>query len=157
MPKLDTIEQIQKLEQTLHSIEAVQSRLTPKQLTIASLNRGRTPIEILAHVRSCADIWSYSIYAILATKEEPILAQINTHQWTASLGYTKHPFTPSFQIFRINRLELLSVLRAVTEDSWQKTAIIGDRQHSVYSQVKRMTLHEVSHCKELESIAQMHG
>lgn len=154
---LKTVEQLQNLEQTIHSIEAIQNKLTPNQLTSLSLERGRTPIEILAHLRSCADIWTYSIYAMLAAKEEPLLAQINAHQWTATVGYTKLNFLPSFQTFKANRLELLNVLQKLPEESWQKTAIISERQHTVYSQARRMALHEISHCKELQTIVERYG
>lgn len=153
----DIAEQIQNLHSCCQRIEAVQNQMSNEQLANLKVNKGRTPLEILAHLRSCADIWSYSIYAILATRDQPILAQINAHKWTDSLGYTKIKFASSFQIFKINRSDLLRVLRTLPSESWDRTARIGDREHSIYSQARRMSLHEVSHCQELESIAKLNA
>lgn len=109
----------------------------PSNWQHSRLDRGRTPIEILAHIRACADLWSYSIYAILSTKDEPVLAQINAHKWAAILDYAKCPFDQSFTSFKATRADLLHVLRNLPAESWAQTARIGERQHSTYSQAHR--------------------
>lgn len=111
----------------------------PSNWQHSRLDRGRTPIEILAHIRACADLWSYSIYAILSTKDEPVLAQINAHKWAAILDYAKCPFDQSFTSFKATRADLP---HASANGSTQPTA-------------KRIAMHELSHCKELESIANL--
>lgn len=148
-------EQIESLDACRTRVAAVQAQLTAEQLATSSLDKGRTPVEILAHLRACADLWSYSIYAILSAKEEPILAQLNAHKWSAALDYANLTFDASFNTFKATRAELLHVLHNLPTDTWSKTAMIGERQHSIYSQARRMALHEISHCKELESIAEM--
>lgn len=61
-------------------------------------------------------------------------------------------FGPSLQAFSLKRQELLHVLRDLPEERWARTAVIGGRTHSVFSQVRRLALHEVGHCEQMESV-----
>jgi hypothetical protein len=44
------------------------------------------------------------------------------------------------------------VLRLLDEAGWAKTANIAGQTHSVFSQARRMALHEGEHCEQIEII-----
>ena len=35
---------------------------------------------------------------------------------------------------------------------WSRGAMIKDRRHTVFSQARRMALHEVTHCEQIEGL-----
>jgi uncharacterized damage-inducible protein DinB len=107
--------------------------------------------DILAHLRSCADLWTHSIYAMLA-EDEPIFSDINERKWAKVTRYAELPFRDSFQAFSLQRENLLRVLKALPFTSWEQSAIIFERKHTVFTQTRRMTKHEQEHCEQLESL-----
>jgi hypothetical protein len=107
--------------------------------------------QILAHLRGCADVWTHSIYAMLI-EEVPELPNIAPRAWARRARYASRPFRDSFLAFSLQRQELLAVLRKLPAEEWDRTALIGGRVHSVFSQVRRMALHEEIHCEQLEQV-----
>ena len=156
MPRLKiTPSEIQKylmlLEKTPERIERCVATLDSPQLTLAPGPRIWSALEILAHLRGCEDIWSHSIYTML-TQEQPILPLIDERSWTKVMGYTQLDFHLSFQTFRLRRAELVTVLQSLPETAWTRSAIIEGRSHTVFSQVRRMGLHEQEHCNQIEAL-----
>jgi hypothetical protein len=54
-------------------------------------------------------------------------------------------FDRSLDVFTLRREELLRVLRGLSEERWGKSAVIEGRTHSVFSQARRLALHELEH------------
>jgi hypothetical protein len=111
--------------------------------------------DILAHLRSCADLWTHSIYAMLA-ENEPVFSDINERKWAKVTRYTELPFDESFQAFSLQRKNLLHVLKALPFESWERSAIIFERKHTVFTQTRRMAKHEQEHCEQIESLLSNH-
>lgn len=107
--------------------------------------------DILAHLRSCADLWTHSIYAMLA-ENEPVFSDINERKWAKVTRYAELPFDESFQAFSLQRESLLRVLKALPFESWERSAIIFERKHTVFTQTRRMAKHESEHCEQIESL-----
>jgi hypothetical protein len=107
--------------------------------------------DILAHLRSCADLWTHSIYAMLAEKE-PVFSHINERKWATVTRYTELPFAASFQVFSSQRENLLRVLKTLPFESWERSAIIFERRHTVFTQTRRMAKHEHEHCEQIEAM-----
>jgi len=107
--------------------------------------------DILAHLRSCADLWTHSIYAMLA-ESEPIFSDINERKWAKATRYAELPFDQSFQAFSLQRENLLRVLKALPFESWERSAIIFERKHTVFTQTRRIAKHEQEHCEQIESL-----
>jgi hypothetical protein len=107
--------------------------------------------DILAHLRSCADLWTYSIYALLA-EPEPIFSDINERKWAKVTRYAELPFDDSFQVFSMQRGNLLRILTALPFESWERSAIIFERKHTIFTQTRRMAKHEQEHCEQIESL-----
>jgi len=105
--------------------------------------------DILAHVRSCADLWTHSIYAMLA-ENEPVFSDINERKWMNVTRYTELPLILSLQAYSLQRENLLRVLKELPFGSWERSAIIFERKHTVFTQMRRMAKHEQEHVKEIE-------
>lgn len=144
------LELLQRTPERIHTLveglDEDQLNWTPKGSTWSAL-------ENLAHLRACADLWTFSIYAMLA-QEGLILPNIHPNHWGKIAGYASLPFWKLFQVFSLQRTELIRCLRQLSEREWSRSAKIGTREHTVFSQVRRMALHEISHCVQLEALIQ---
>ncbi len=107
--------------------------------------------DILAHLRSCADVWGGSIEAMLA-QDKPTLPYRHPRQWIKKTNYPDLLFHESFQAFRIQRKNLLNVLNNLSFEDWSRAAIIKHSEHTVFSQTRRMALHEDVHCQQIEEL-----
>ena len=107
--------------------------------------------EILAHLRSCADVWGGSIEAML-TQDTPTLPYRHPRQWIKKTNYPNLLFDESFQAFRMQRRNLLNVLKNLSYEDWSRAAMIKHREHTVFSQTRRMALHEDVHCQQIEEL-----
>ncbi|RMH72011.1 MAG: DinB family protein [Gemmatimonadetes bacterium] len=107
--------------------------------------------EVLAHLRACAEVWSHSIVMMVA-QSQPELAYIHPNTWMKTCRYAELPFAGAVQAFVIRRQELLYFLRGLDEHQWERTGRIKGREHSVYSQVRRMALHEEKHIIQIERL-----
>jgi Holliday junction resolvasome RuvABC DNA-binding subunit len=157
MSKKITEEQISLHLQTLKS--------TPERIAAAikesDETRLQTPfvlgewsaVQILAHLRGCAEVWSYTIYAmlILDTSE---LAHIHPRDWVKKLGYEKLSFEENFTAFKVERNNLIRMLEKLTFEDWRRSASFIGRANTqtIFSQTMRMALHELDHCKQLEAM-----
>lgn len=107
--------------------------------------------DILAHLRSCADLWTHSIYAMLA-ENEPEFSDINERKWAKVTRYAELPFAESFRAFSLQRKNLLRVLQVLPFESWERSAIIFGRKHTVFTQARRLAKHEIEHMQQLEGL-----
>jgi len=46
------------------------------------------------------------------------------------------------------------VLKRLSVEDWSRAAIIKGREHTVFTQVRRMAMHENVHCEQIESLLQ---
>ena len=107
--------------------------------------------DILAHLRSCADVWGASIEAMLA-QDRPTLPYRHPRQWIKKTNYPDLSFHESFQAFQMQRKKLLKILKSLSFEDWSRAAMIKNREHTVFSQIRRMALHENVHCQQIEEI-----
>ncbi len=136
---------------------------TPQQigLLVKGLDEGRLQYRadarswsanhILAHLRSCADLWTHSIYAMLAEKE-PTFSDINERNWAKVTRYAELPFNQSFQAYSLQRESLVRVLKDLPFDNWERSALIFERHHTVFTQTRRMAKHETEHLEHIEAL-----
>ena len=102
--------------------------------------------DILAHLRSCVDVWG--------AEDNPTLPDVHPRQWIMGTDYPAVPFRESFQAFADQREKLLITLRKLSFDDWSRGATIGGRKYTVCSQARRMAKHENEHCHQIESLLQ---
>ena len=106
--------------------------------------------DILAHLRSCADVWGDQIDKMIA-KDNQKLPYAHPRQWIKKTNYRELPFNESFQAYKAQRRKLLKMLKELSFEDWERRATIKGREHTVFTHVRRMARHEDVHCDEIEA------
>jgi hypothetical protein len=79
------------------------------------------------------------------------LQEIHPRKWIKTTSpYTTQSFANSLEVFTLRRAALLIILRALSPADWAREGRITGKSHTVYSQVRRMVLHESGHCDQIE-------
>ncbi len=122
-----------------------------QQLAAKPDKQNWSAVEVLAHLRACADVWGETIARMLA-EDEPTLRYIHPNQYLLQIDYPNLPFGESLPAFAKQRTELLAELSDLSGDMWERSGIIAERRHTVFSQARRMALHEENHCRQLAQL-----
>ena len=134
---------------------ALTTGLAPGQLHSAPIPGEWSVNEVLAHLRSCADVWGNCIAAILA-QDRPTLRAVNPRTWIKSTGYLEQEFQLSLHAFALQRADLLAVLAPLPPDAWLRTATItgagAPLVRTVHSYTQWLARHERPHIKQVERI-----
>lgn len=112
--------------------------------------------DVLAHLRSCADVWGSAIMTILQ-QDNPTIKAVNPRTWIQNTDYPGQKFRPSLKAFTVQRKELLQRLQSLKPKSWLRSAIITGAgkplERTVLSYAEWMATHERPHVKQIERIA----
>jgi hypothetical protein len=139
------------LEEFPRAVVSSTAELAEEQLRWSPSKKDWSIVEVLAHLRACTEIWSLSIYAML-TEDKPILPLLDERRWAKAARYASFEFQPSFQIFCLQRQELLAVLKTLDLETWARSATIEGRNHTVFRQSRRMALHETEHLDQIQAL-----
>jgi len=80
------------------------------------------------------------------------LPDVNERKWAKVTSYARIPIALSLQSFILQREELVHVLSALPFDGWERLALIFERKHTVFSQARRMALHEQEHLEQIRQL-----
>lgn len=137
------------------TIAELTAELTAKQLRTAPEEGEWTAIELLAHLRACADVWG-SCIATIRAEDHPTIRAINPTTWVKSTNYPDLEFLPSFQAFTTQRADLLARLELFAPDDWLRGAtVIGagkPLERTVQFYAQWLAKHERSHLKQFQHI-----
>ena len=115
-------------------------------------NGGWSPREVLAHLRSCADVWGDAIKTILA-EEKPTIRKINPRTWIKRTDYRELEFAVSMRAFTLQRDELVAVLESLAAEGWARSATVKGAgktsERSVYDYAHSLATHEQKHVQQL--------
>ncbi|CAN5794388.1 hypothetical protein BH10CHL1_BH10CHL1_09940 [soil metagenome] len=110
--------------------------------------------DILAHLRSCADVWGKSILAMI-TQDNPTLQYISPRTWLKKTDYRQQEFHLSLQTFIQQRHALLASLKLLGFEDWSRmatfTGTVKGREQTIFSYVQRIVEHETQHITQIES------
>lgn len=111
--------------------------------------------EVLAHVRSCANVWGDCIRTLLA-EEMPTIRAVNPTTWIKKTDYPEQEFQPSFDAFTTQRAELVAMLEPLTPEQWARGAIVkgagSTLERTVLRYAQWLATHERPHVKQIERI-----
>jgi DinB superfamily len=145
------------LSETPTRIAALTDGLAPAQLRIAPSADEWSANDVLAHLRSCADVWGDYTRRIL-TEDKPTVRAINPRAWIERTDYPDLEFAPSLRAFTIQRADLLAVLEPLPPEGWARTATVAcagtPLQKTVLDYAERMARHERPHVKQIERIVE---
>jgi hypothetical protein len=151
-----TIEQILKiLTDTPTSIAALTNGLQTAQLHTPPEHDEWSANDVLAHLRSCADVWGDCI-GLIITKDRPTIQAINPTTWIKSTDYLEQKFQTSLHSFITQRTELLAVLDRLSLEDWSRAAVVTGAgeplERTVLDYGARLARHERTHIKQIEKI-----
>jgi DinB family protein len=151
-----TIEQVlELLTQHPQRIAEFTAELTQGQLHIAPKPGEWSINEVLAHLRSCADMWGNAIETIIA-QDKPTIRAINPRTWIEQTNYPKQNFSTSFRAFTKQRTDLLAALEKLPQKSWSRSAIITGAgkplERTVFFYAHWLATHERTHVKQIGRI-----
>ena len=148
------------------TIDEILTRLAEQPKQIAALTRGlprarlhRSPRrgewsanDVLAHLRSCADMWGKYMATIIA-EDRPTIRAMNPTTWIRHTDYPELDFAPSFRAFTRQRSGLLAVLRDLPKAGWSRRALVTGagtpRERTLFEYAQWLANHERSHVKHL--------
>ena len=111
--------------------------------------------DVLAHLRSCADVWGNCIATILA-EDSPTIRAVNPRTWITKTDYLEQPFQSSLHAFVKQRADLLAVLEPLPPDAWARSATVTGAgkvlERTVLFYAQWMASHERPNLKQIERI-----
>jgi DinB superfamily len=152
-----TIDQLlTQLEEQPKTIDALTAGLRRAQLQRSPTREEWSVNDVLAHLRSCGDVWGKYIASIVA-EDRPTIRALSPRTWIRSTNYPEQEFAPSFRAFTKQRAELLALLRSLPEAAWSRSATVTGagrpRQKAVLDYARRLADHERSHVEQIARIA----
>jgi len=151
-----TIEQIlAMLAEAPPRLAALTTGLAPAQLRTSPGQGDWSAIDVLAHMRSCADVWGSYIELIIA-QDRPTIRAVNPTTWIKKTDYPELEFRASLHAFATQRADLLAVLEPLAPEDWSRGATITGggkpREGSVLYYAQWLARHERPHVKQIERI-----
>jgi hypothetical protein len=149
-----TIEQVLALlAATPPRLDALTADLAPTQLQAVPTPEEWSATDVLAHLRSCADIWGNCIAAMLA-EDHPRLRAIDPRTWIKLMDYRDLEFRLSLRAFAAQRTELLAVLEPLPPAGWSRAATVtsprGRLERTVLFYAQLLARHEQAHLEQIE-------
>ena len=156
--KVDPVE-IKKILASLAAtpqlLKALSIGLNKDQLHYRSDEEPWAANDILAHLRTCADVWGKSIMAMIS-QDHPTLRYVSPRTWMKKTNYPEQDFHASLEEFTRQRNELLQALKALPTNDWSRgatfTATTSGREQTVLSYAQRIVDHENTHCIQIEAL-----
>ncbi len=142
---------VRLLGDTVGRITAVSANLSNEQLQYKPDKKTWSAHEVLAHLRACADVWGTTITEMLE-QDNPILPYLHPRDRLKQTDYLELEFHESLATFGQQRQTLLAELETLEITSWTRSTTIKGRQHTVFSQARRLALHEQGHCEQIEGL-----
>jgi hypothetical protein len=143
------------LEELPQRIDALTTGLSPAQLRTRPDDDSWSVVDVLAHLRSCADVWGDCIAMILA-EDHPTIKAIDPRTWVRRTDYHDLEFQPSFHAFTTQRAALLTTLTTLKPDQWPRTATMTGAGkpivRTLQSFAARLARHERTHVKQIQRI-----
>ncbi len=151
------------------TIEQVLTQLAEYPARIGALTEGLTPAhlrqrpepeewsvnEVLAHLRSSADVWGGYIKKIIA-EDRPSIKAISPRTWMRRVNYHELEFAPSFEAFRTQRADLLAMLQPLPPEGWTRAATVTKdgkvREMTALVYATQLANHEQVHVVQIEAI-----
>jgi hypothetical protein len=86
----------------------------------------------------------------MLAEQEPALPDLDERKWAKVAGYTDLRFPESLQAFRLQRENLVRILKVLPVESWERSALIFGRKHTVFTQARRLARHETEHLEQIQ-------
>ena len=149
-----TIEQILAiLRETPSRLSVVTGDATETQLHASPHPGEWSAVDVLAHLRSCGDVWGDAIERII-TEDQPTIRAVSPTTWIEATDYRGLQFGPSLRAFARQRARLLRLIGPLAHEGWLRSAtVLGAGKPldlTVHAYAYRLARHERTHRKQME-------
>ena len=158
-PISDDISRILKqLTQGSTRIETATRGMPSERLYLRSEEEPWSVSDIMAHLRTCSDVWGKSIIAMI-TQDHPTLRYVSPRSWMRKPPYADQEFATALEAFTQERQKLVEMLADLDEADWAcRGTFTGtsprQRDQTVFSYAERLANHEQRHLDQIESLLQ---
>lgn len=144
------------LEEHPRRIAAATAEVSPSRLRTERILGEWTAVDVLAHLRCCADARGDFIPRILA-EHRPTLRAIDPRTLFKTTPYRELAFAGSLRAFTRQRAKLVKSLGSLSPEEWERTAIVTGgglaRERSVLFYAAWLARHEPAHVRQIERFA----
>ena len=150
---LETPEQVLAvLAETPRRLQALTSGVEPQRPDRRPSPEQWSAAEVLAHLRSCSQVWGDGI-AVMLEQDRPTIRAVNPRTWITTTDFADVPFAAHLDAFLEQRTALLEVLRSLPPQAWQRSAVVTGagrpRERTVLAYGVRLASHERPHVTQL--------
>ena len=133
---------------------------TPVRLAAVSGEVDRRPApeewsaaEVLAHLRSCGDVWGGCVRRVLA-EDHPTIRAVNPRTYVEGTDYAQRCWADHLAAFTADRAALLEVLQGLAPADWERSArVVGAGrpvERTVLTYAEWLAAHERPHVRQVE-------
>jgi hypothetical protein len=151
------------IEQVLSALEAQPKTISTLTQGLPSSRLGVSPAggewsvnDVLAHLRSCADMWG-SYIALIVEEERPTFRAVNPTTWIKSTNYLELDFAVSFRAYSKQRAQLVRFFRGLPKPAWSRRATVTGagrpRERTVLDYARWLANHERTHLKQIARLS----
>jgi len=152
-PRLSRTEILSLLREAPGRIAGATTEVDADELERAPARGQWSVARILAHLRSCADVWGGAIATIL-DEDRPTIRAISPRTWLDGTDYAELAFEVSFPSFVAQREALLAVLEPLPVEAWGRSAIVTGAgavlERTMHWYALGLAAHERSHVRQIE-------
>ena len=154
VPRFPTEEILSRLEAGPPRIASLTVGLSEAQLHAPPSEGEWSVSDVLAHLRSCNDVWGGYIQRMVA-EDRPTLRIISPRNYIRRTDYPALDFAPSLEAFTKARAELMTLLRSLPPEAWQRDCIATGagrpNNRTVHSEGDALARHERPHIRQIEA------
>lgn len=152
---LSTERVLELLAATPTRLGAITAGVEPARLAAAPGEDQWSANDVLAHLRSCSDVWGGSMSRILS-EDGPTIRAVNPTTWIEQTDYRELTFARSLRFFAAQRADLLAMLEPLPDEAWQRAATVtgagSPLEKTVLSYAERLAKHERQHLQQVERL-----
>jgi len=156
-PHLSQEEILALLRDTPGRIAAATSGVPAADLRTAPAAGEWSLVDILAHIRACADVWGDPIAVILA-EDRPTIRAVSPATRLRRTDYRDQAFDASFRAFSERRADLLATLEPLPPEAWERSAVVTGAgavlERTLHWYALGLAAHERSHVKQIVRLTQ---
>lgn len=154
-PHFNRAEIIVRLAEAPHRIAAATDGASNRVLRAAPAVDAWSIVDILAHLRACADVWGDAIDQILAVRR-PTFKATSPHTWLKQTDYRSSDFSATMRVYRRQRAALVRQLQGLPARAWERSAIVtgcgAPLERTLTWYALGIAGHEQSHLKHIERL-----
>jgi uncharacterized damage-inducible protein DinB len=151
MPDDVNARRLEQLRDAPRRIAAATAGVSDDRLYVRTAQEPWSVNDVLAHVRSAADVRDRFIRR-LATEERASIPYKSARSELARTDYLERSFAENLAAYSAKRAELLVFLESLSPDGWMRGALMRDRPETVASYAGYLADHDTVHCDQIEAL-----